>query len=461
MVLADLSPKRYLSLCVIALGLAALVSACSPVEDKPAKFYRLPWLDSSGAYSIQDIELSGFREPDKLRGDAAEILVDPRISESGLVAEVPIGRWVRSGDSMTPSDSVTQQAAALYAHLEKLAEIDHATGADTKMNGRSKVGLLAKISESSSSPIILNNAVYDGHLDALFIVPYTGDYLAIALNGGIIGHEHFHRIFQSQILVKIREAARNSTIPYGWDETIHCAGGASANGAGGASANDTGGTLTIDGKKVEPPEKLWPDTVSALVPMKILNQSMVRGLNEGFADFWGWAYSHDEDFVARSLGGGEDAARRLDKDAVALPQKAAFRNTLITVNLSTGGPVLKSEGGRVGAAYRLGTLYARVLRGVVEALAGGGKISREVAASKVRMALAQSFADLSTDIVAKWGTEELDPDMLLKPVFSKLVKMSSAGPAVLEAESASVVCKELARLQASEKMLSGMCASKP
>lgn len=453
MVLADLSPKRYLSLCVIALVSAVLASACAPVEDKPAKFYRLPWLDASGTYSIQDIELSGFQEPDKLRGDAAEILVDPRVSDSGLVAEEPIGRWIRSGDYMTPSDPVTQQAAAIYAHLEKLAVIDRATGVDTKMNGRSKVGLLAKISESASSPIIFNNAVYDGHLDALFVVPYTGDYLAIALNGGIIGHEHFHRVFQSQILVKIREAARNNTIPYGWDETIHC--------AGGALATDAAGTLTINGKKVETIEKALPDTVSALVPMKILNQSMVRGVNEGFADFWGWAYSHDEDFVARSLGGGEDAARRLDKDAVALPLKSAFRNTLITLNPATGGPVLKSEGGRVAAAYRLGTSYARVLRGVVEALASGGKISREVAADKVRMALAQSLGNLSTDIVAKWGTEEIEPDMMLKPVFSKLVKMSSAGPAVLEAESASIVCKELTRLQASEKMLTGLCASKP
>lgn len=446
MVLADLASKRYESrrlpthqvgvFTLMVTVVSILLSACAPVDEKPATIYRLPWLDANGAYSIQDIPLTTFTEPESLRGSVGEIVVDPRITASTIEANEPIGRWVREGAYMRPADFVTQQAATLYAHLERLATIDTETDVGRKMKGISRVGMLVRISESVSSPMILNNAVYDGRLDALFIVPYAGELLPISQNAGIIGHEHFHRIFQSIVLTPIRELARHGAIPDGIEYETPCAGGIV--------------------EKTEEPSADATDTIGAMVPLKVLNQTLVRGANEGFADFWGWAYSRDEEFVSRSLGMREDAARRLDRSVGSLPQKVGFRNSLITVN-RTGFPVLKSDGARVAASYKIGTEYARILRGVVETLVTNGGLSRETAIEKVRLALAQSLETLSIDVTANWTREELEPELMLKPFFTKLIRMSSAGPAVLDSSTVGVACAELIRLQASDKMLSGLC----
>jgi hypothetical protein len=439
--LADLASKRYESkrrathpvgLCsLIVAGFLVLLSACAPSEEKSPITYRLPWLDASGTYTFQDIELSTFHEPDALRGGVAQIVVDPRLLTTDIDAQEPIARWSRQGSRMVPGDFVTQQAATLYAHLEKLAAVDKATGVDVKMKGVSRVGLLVRMSEKVSAPMILNNAVYDGRLDALFIVPYSGDLLPISENAGIIAHEHFHRVFQSIILTPIRESTRNG-----------CQFGIVEDADDGDQESAPGGSS------------------GTLVQPKAMNQALLRGMNEGFADFWGWAYSRDDEFVARSLGSREAAARRIDTPVASLPSKTGFRNSLITVT-KTGNLKMKSKGGLVAASYRVGTEYARILRGVVEALVVTGGIPRDVAIEKTRLAMARSLDDTAVDVLGKFGREELDPELLLKPFFSKLIKMSATGPAILEASSANVVCDELARLGASSTMNEGLCGAQP
>jgi hypothetical protein len=442
--LTDSVQKRYIAVLFALILGAALPIACAPVQDESSgTVYRLPWLDSKGSYTLQDISLSTFRNPDKLNGDAAEIVVDPRVSDGTVFGEEPIGRWIRDGARMIPADFVTLQAATIYAHQEKLAEIDRATGVARVFKSRARIGLLARISESPTAPPILNNAIYDGRLDSLFIVPFDGKRLFISLNAGILGHEHFHRIFQSIILNPIREAARNGTIPYGWDDSIACMGGTEAAALPMATGPGSGGSIGSLGN-------------GPIVPMKVLNQVLVRGVNEGFADFWGWAYTRDDEFVGRSLGPAEDKLRRLDVSAATMPLKPSLRNSLITVDKS-GGPTLKSEGARVATAYQFGTQYARILRGLVEVLVEEAHFDRERAMTEVRQALANSLGEMSDDILSKWGREELDPELMLKPVLSKLLVMSTSGPAVLDATGSSVICRELDRLRASTALKSGLC----
>ncbi|CAN5471676.1 hypothetical protein BH10BDE1_BH10BDE1_25900 [soil metagenome] len=446
--LSDSGQKRYIALFFAVLLGAVLPTACAPVQDETdptaaGTVYRLPWLDSKGNYSLQDIPLSTFRNPDKLSGDSGVIIIDPKVSDGTVVGEEPIGRWIRDGSRMIPADFVTLQAATIYAHQEKLAEIDRATGVANVFKSRPRIGLLSRISEGPTAPLIYNNAIYDGRLDSLFVVPFDGQRLFISLNAGILGHEHFHRTFQAIILNPIREAARNGSIPYGWDDSIACMGGTEAATKGGPAPLDSG-IGSLEGDQV--------------VPMKVLNQVLIRGVNEGFADFWGWAYSRDEDFVGRSLGPAEDSLRRLDLSATTMPLKPLLRNSLLTTSKS-GAPTLKSEGARVAIAYQFGTQYARILRGFVDVLVSEGHVDRDVAVSQVRQALASSLKDVSSDVLAKWGREELEPELLLKPMLSKLLVMSTSGPAVLDASASTVVCRELERLGASVNLKSGLCGT--
>ncbi len=193
-----------------------------------------------------------------------------------------------------------------------------------------------------------------------------------------------------------------------------------------------------------------------MVPLKIYNQASLRGLNEGLADFWGWAYSQDDSFVARTLGANEDEARRLDRTVSALPHKATLRQNLIGVNRA-GFPVLKSEGGRVAAAYRFGTEYARVLRSLVHAIETATGADRATAASRVRKAMALGLQGISEEVVRVWGREEIEPERLLRPVVAKLLTLSADGPAVLDTAGSVAVCRELNRLRASSTLTGGLC----
>jgi hypothetical protein len=193
-----------------------------------------------------------------------------------------------------------------------------------------------------------------------------------------------------------------------------------------------------------------------LVPLKTWNQTVLRGVNEGLADFWGWSYANDDFFVGRSLGAQEDSARRLDRKPTTLPSQVAFRNMLITIGPS-GRPVLKSESGRVAAAYRLGTEYARVLRMLVDTIELSG-VDRELARSQVRRAVGRSLEGLAVDVSTLWLKNELNPELLLKPVIAGLLASSGGdGVEALSTGGVAAVCRELTALKASKDLLGESC----
>lgn len=449
--LSDSFAKRYLGLLLlVGLG-AALPTGCAPVQEASegstqASVYRLPWLDSKGNYTLQDISLLTFRDPDRFQGDVGEIIIDPRLSEGSVVGGEALGRYIRDGSRRVPADFVTLQAATMYAHLEKLSEIDQATGVAKFLKTKSRIGLLSRVAEKPSSPVIVNNAIYDGRLDSLFVVPYVGSKLFVSLNAGILGHEHFHRIFQAIILNPLREAARMGTTRYGWDDSIACMGAIVAQ----SDQREPVQSRTLEGTSGA--------AADSIAMMKIQNQVLIRGFNEGLADFWGWAYSRDDEFFVRSIGTSESTARRLDIPATSIPLKSNLRSSLITRDKS-GQPRLRPEEDWIAISYQIGTQYARILRGVVEALAAETGSDSRQSADQVRLALASALPEMSAEILLSWGREEVDPELLLKPMFAKLLTMSASGPAVLDAAGSNVVCDELQRLRASANLMRGLCGS--
>ncbi len=438
-------PGREFGIWTAILTVLLAVSGCAPVSDNEStenQVYRLPWPSGSGKYELQDIVLQTFTEPQKLRGQVAEIIVDPRVTGGQLIGEEPIGRWTETSINgvlkRVPSDFVTLQAAVLYAHHEKLNIIDRSLGLFPYLKGPSKIGLLSRLSDGFSSQLILNNAIFDGRLDVLFVVPFTGPELPISMNAGIIAHEHFHRLFQAIVLRRLQTMPLQGTTSI--DE--HTCAGAKA---------------SVDDASDEP---LGLPLENQLVPLKVWNQTVLRGLNEGLADFWGWSYANDDFFVGRSLGEQEDSARRLDRKLSKLPSQVAFRNMLITIG-SSGRPVLKSESGRVAAAYRLGTEYARSLRTFVDALEASG-VDREKARAQVRRAVGRSLEGLAIDISTLWLKSEINPELLLRPVISGLLYSARGeGVEALSAVSVRAVCRELRALSASKELLGESCPAEP
>lgn len=431
------------ALPIILLGLAISTVGCAPVTDNKSsenQVYRLPWPSGSGRYELQDIVLQTFTEPRKLRGQVAEIIVDPRVTGGQLIGEEPIGRWTETKvDGVlkrVPSDFVTLQAAVLYAHHEKLNLIDRSLGLFPYLKGPSKIGLLSRLSDGFSTQLILNNAIFDGRLDVLFVVPFTGPELPISLNAGVIAHEHFHRLFQAVVIRRLQAMPLQVAVNI---DDYSCQGAK-------VSATEEAPAEALGGLPIE----------NQLVPLKIWNQTVLRGVNEGLADFWGWSYSNDDFFVGRSLGEQEDSVRRLDRRPSKMPSQVAFRNMLITIG-SSGRPVLKSESGRVAAAYRLGTEYARVLRTFVDAVEASG-VDPEKARAQVRRAVGRSLENLSIDISSLWLKSELNPELLLRPVVLGLLSSTSGeGIEALSGVSIRAVCRELKALSASKELLGESC----
>lgn len=399
--LADLTRKRKfgaVQLAVLVVGFALV--ACSPFEETVnTRTFRLLWpsagKNGSVEYGFQNVEVETLSDPDHFRGDVAEVIVDPKSSGGKVVGDDAVARYAREGSVLRPADFVTLQAVTVYAHLERLSKVDRSLGLHGSLRGREKIGLLARIPEGPrSSTILMNNAVYDGGLDALFIVPFDQQTLPLSMNAGVIAHEHFHRLFQAAILDPLKMAARSGTIPYGWDDSIGCAHNQIAYQM--KQEAPTGGDITV----------------------RVYNQVLVRGMNEGLADYWGWAYSGDETFVGRSLGDGEDRERRLDTKVTGFPTPQELKNTLLVVDRS-GRSVLKSEGGRIQAAYRFGTQYARMLRGMTEAMITSG-IPRGKAIEGMRRALAMALTDLNTKVLAAWGKTELPTDAFVGSVAEVL-----------------------------------------
>lgn len=450
-------PKALALLIGTTLGLAS----CSPVDDpataSSSQVFRLPWPDGSGAYRLKDITLSTFHSPERLEGGAAQIIVDPRVSGRGVVGEEPIGRWVRDNGKLIPADFVTLQGAVIYAHTEKLIDIDKALGVASSLNGRSRIGLLARLSETPFSPIIYNNAIFDGRIDTLFFVPFDGKELPIAFNAGIIAHEHFHRLFNATVIQNVQRELSNRMRPeealdqLGIESSFHhdhhrCASARSL--SSGVSAGDVLGELDEKQKQMLPNDSSEEDT---MIPRKIWNQTLLRGLNEGLADYWGWSYARDEEFVGRSLGKVENENRRLDRQVFGFPSRLAFRNSLITVTRA-GTPTLKSETGRVSSAYRLGTEYARLLRGLADASS----------AAHVRSSLSRAFPEIAKALAQNWEKRNLEPEELLNPIVDEIFRSSAGSPGIvpsaLSPDQADAVCSELRRLQANKALIEKHCA---
>lgn len=395
--LTDLLKKRNagapLQRLCFALLAAALQTGCTAFENAPkAQTYRLLWPQVRAGkvdYVLQNIEINSLDEPDKLIGPAIEVMVNPRADGGRPVAGESIVRYVRNGDVAVPADFVSLQAVTVFAHLDRLHALDRALGLAPALNGKERAGVMVvtPANQHSQAPL-LNNAVYDGNLDALFVVPFTEPNLPLSQNAGVIAHEHFHRLFQATVLRRRDQMGAMPCLRHGLGIT-----------------GDVAGRFDLAHDET---------TLSNFV--------VLRGLNEGLADFWGWAYSGDDSFVARSLGEQEDLQRRLDPNQVDFPSVERLKKELFATD-GSGRKVLRSEGVLIGAAYKFGTQYARVLRGLADSMAETGAAD-ERSIGLVRAALSVSLPDLQAKVAkalnGQVASSALETDVFIASIMATL-----------------------------------------
>jgi hypothetical protein len=240
---------------------------------------------------------------------------------------------------MVPADFVTMQSVVVIAHQERLLDLDQKVGVADLLSLPLKVGVSVDLNVPNSD-LKKNNALYVGQYDALLIVPYTNTGLPISINAGVLAHEHFHAVFQRLLINPLlKELAKQNTTSalYVSQEVAEHFDGDDRIRLPRTMFDVENVKLKIKKKTAkakndskEPPPPLVdksvhseikpvPDDRGAMVSEATFNEFIVAGMNEGFADFWGWIYSVDDDFVGRSLSFASER-RRLDGEIFGIPE---------------------------------------------------------------------------------------------------------------------------------------------
>ena len=362
--------------------------------------FQIPWPDESGSYRLKTVEIESYDNPDNLQGSYAKVLVDPYISGGRLESSTPVGRYVKTnGNVMVPADFVSLQAAAIHAHFERLRKLDNEAGFGQSAGWPTTVGVQANVVDRRGS--VRNNAMFDAKLDALLIVPYLNSKLPIAVNAGILAHEHFHQIFQTLVLDPIGEGGPRADKPASLAPKHLCNWEAKSAAA-----------RTLEGRRGGMRE--------AKIPPALYNRYLLRSINEGLADFWAWVYTGDAEFIRHSLPEFNEL-RRLDEDVKQIPGTESVKWNLR--NPRDGS--LVSEEAVFELSYSLGTYYSRFLRELADHVSEASSRSKSARESRleVAQALIKALPGLSAeaDRVAKAGGY-LSPYAILKPLYQEIGK---------------------------------------
>jgi hypothetical protein len=371
----------------LSMGILLFVLSACTAEKKEAKISegapvraQIP-VYAEGTYHMEIVELFGLKSLTELQGTAARFLINPSISEGSIQGQTPHLNYMRdSNDVIVATDEVSLQLLTLYAHYEKLHALDETAGAKDVLAYPRTVAVNAKF--RSSQGLVENNALYSGHYDALMVVPYTQNSLPLMANAGVIGHEHFHALFQKLVI-----EASTGKFPDPDHATLHPIESMTLEGGRGARGG-------AEGQQTENPREKY-------------HAALLRAVNEGLADVWGWIYSGDDNFVGRSLP-SEKIRRQLD----VIPEFLATRDELLS-------PIAQGAGSDhvLALSYQFGTQLARSIRNFAN-LYGLGK---EMKTQEIRAKLAQVLISSLPKLQEKYFGLKDEEYLTLSAVFSLIV----------------------------------------
>lgn len=253
----------------------------------------------NGEYKLDIVEIKTLSSLRKIEGQAASFYLNPNLKSVDnsvlLTGFKPTAQYIVDKDGVViPSDDMSIQTFSLYAAFEKLMNFDTEIGLkDLLLWPRN---IIINYQFLTADENFENNALYSSQIDSYVFLKYTAQDLPMMVNSGIVSHEHFHAIFNK--LVGSKNTQKINALQTG-DEALY-------------------------------------------------HQVLIRGINEGLADVWGYLVTQDSNFVARSLSAIGDQ-RKLDiKTEVDLTTKKLKEKL-----------ALYTEEDAVPLAYELGVIVAR------------------------------------------------------------------------------------------------------
>lgn len=391
----ELSSHRRI-LWMSALGSSILFSACQPRSTawSPGQSFRTQILDArSTEASFKTVELEGVMHRGTLSGQTVEFFYSPGDANGTIVGNRPLARFIEDDGVFIPADQISLQMVTIYYHLQQLKKLEtQALGRDySLLPWPRKVALSVRV--LSSPELRFNNAFYNSRTDALYYVPYTEQSVPIPLNPGIVAHEHFHALFSQLVLKPLTE------------------------------------------KKVIPQVFETAEVTSKQRNMnELYNLYVLRILNEGLADAWGWVYSEDPDFVALSLpkaGDSRDLSKANAGLGAKLKSEQALKNEIRYILFECGG---QSSRCLVDSSYLYGTTLARTLKAFAYARQRESKLN----AAQVKLTMAREILKLVSAVQNRYASQgKVSLDEVLQIWVNQFQSVSETECAVVQSSSSS------------------------
>tara|TARA_B110001454_G_scaffold219136_1_gene250299 strand:- start:33197 stop:34588 length:1392 start_codon:yes stop_codon:yes gene_type:complete len=238
-------------------------------------------------YSFAVVDLLDVYDLVSSSGKYAQFYTRASRVEGHLLGTQPRGQFLKSKEgTFVPKNFLTQQIATLYYHAQNLVRLETSLDFDSKRNKPLKIVLDTPVLNTKQNE---NNAFFDGDLDAIVFLKYSEGNLPLSLNGGVFAHEYFHSIFDKLVI----RAVKNSdvfSIPIAINKLINSK---TLDDVKNKDLSEQVKKLTV--KLAEGPVTLDADNV------KWYYSLLIKGFNEGLADYWGWQYVNDSAFIAHSL----------------------------------------------------------------------------------------------------------------------------------------------------------------
>lgn len=323
---------------------------------------------TNNSSKLETITIKNISSLKDVSGSYAQFYYTPGGGSGALTGSAPQARFIRTGDDVyVPSDSITQQMFSLYYHVQNLNDFNAEISPELKQTHPFQIGLNTQVSGNALSA--QNNAFFDGESNALLFVPYNLNNIPISVNSGIIAHEFFHSIFFKHVLGTFN--ARQQALLQASSDQVHAS-------------------------------KVY-----------YFNQTFIRGLNEGIADFWGWLYTNNTDYISISLPKfGDERKLELADNLIGQIETAGdIEDRVVEAQDLSNNPTeyLSSY------IYHVGTPHARFLKVLTQKIAETNRATTGVSA-KLTMARAvySYLKSLSNATAAYKSTDLVAADDLFK-----------------------------------------------
>lgn len=339
-------------------------------------------------YSLQTVQLKGLTSLKEVKGQYAQFYYSPGVQNNTLTGFSPFAFFIKTlKDIFIPQDVTSLQMSSLYFHLQKLTELSLQLNIIKATEVKPfKIGLETKVSNDSTLQV--NNAFYDGRTDAMLFVPFADSQIPISVNAGIIAHEYFHSLFYKKVFAVAKKNKTENT-----DEPTHQKFSSdTVHGAEGWRSQNFKLNHVDHSASLE--SLFFDDASYTLSPAELYNESYLRGLNEGLADFWAWVYTQDADFMKWSLP-AYTSERSLKIQNTAQPKVISSQLLLASVDQAM---VLADNPSQHMSfiIYKIGTPYAQYLKQLTEVIASQKKISLKEASLLLAQTVIQ-YLDFTAD----------------------------------------------------------------